>query len=76
VLVVTGLAGEVVVPEHVDVLDAGLDPICSRTGEGKTSLPKMAGTPAARTCSMSSATSRGVGSSKSDTWIAPITSHP
>src|SRR5215207_3018752 len=47
-------------------------PICSSTGLGNTSEPKIAGTLSRRTCSISSATSRAVGSSKSDTWMAPI----
>ncbi len=36
----------------------------------------MAGTPTSRTCWISPATSRGVGSSKLDTWMAPITFQP
>ena len=51
-------------------------PICSSTGLGKTSEPKIAGTFVALTWSMSAATSFGVGSSKSETWIAPMMSQP
>ena len=44
--------------------------------EVHTSEPKIAGTFTAFTCSIRSPTSRGVGSSKSETWIAPITFQP
>ena len=47
-----------------------------RTGLGKTSDPKIAGTSSALIWSMSEATSCAVGSAKSEGYIAPITVHP
>ena len=69
-------AGQVVVAQGVLVAGAGRVADLLEHRDGNTSEPKIAGTFFASTWSISAATSCGVGSSKFDGWIAPMTFQP
>ena len=51
-------------------------PLVELVARADGALPKIAGTPSARTWSMRSARARGEGSPKSSGWTAPTTSQP
>ena len=65
-----GLTGQVVIAGRRHRWRLSARAICSSTGDGKTSDPKMAGTDSALIWSMISTNSRADGSAKSDSWMA------